>query len=513
MDSDVEVESHFERIIPTSEVEFYFTTRNNMGTCLQGALSELEVLEKGCRVSVQCLKCCPSDGTSKLVEHWQDGTIERIIREEVAVKFDDVEYDKESRKFRLVTFSKDHMRPKLNVGQLSRTVCLQNYAMREVLNYTSTGQTPTRHPKADGLLTGIEAYRYVHEPHSVLFGMSQNVWSDGIFAFLSPNEVTAFSMMNRSSLNLVECIRQSMHKGNSRWSYKNICILKEDFSEKEMVGYEGPYYYDTDDFRADVYHVHRVRTVRFLVRSHRTREIFELKFRSGAFLWSEKLHSGERIVLSQVHDRGQSDQGWVDCTLKKKIKMSTNRIVEQVTFQTIPHRGENSHDWIRTGFRLHNGISSRVFDLGACGMNDCNVCSPYGDRLNDRHLADMSLVSESTLRMSLSIYAACALRLDILPRHVTGKFPRAGTILKNLPPLLLHRYVVDSVLPAHMEIVCGPEPTPIPWYVWSRIPCEAECRHRVDRRKARRRHRHEDTCWYEEWFEFDFADLPWFRID
>ena len=487
-----------------------------MGTCLQGALSELEVLEKGCRVSVKCLKSCRSDGTSKLVEHWQDGTIERIIGEEVAVKFDDVECDKESRKFRLITFSKDHVRPKLNVGKLSRTVCLQNYAMREVLNYTSSGQLPTRHPKAGhgGLLTGIEAHRHIYKPFSVLFEIPQNVWSDGIFAFLSPNEVTAFSLMNRSSLHLVECIRESMDRGNSRWSYKNICILKEDFSEKEMLGYEGPYYCDNADFRADVYFVHRVRTVRFLVRSHRTREIFELKFRSGAFLWSEKAHSGERIVLSQVHDRGQSNQGWVDCTLKKKIKMSTKRIVEQVIFQTIPHRGENSYDWIKTGFRLHNGLSwSRRFDLGACGMNDCNVCSPYGNRLNDRHLADMSPVTESILRMSLSIYAACALQLDVLPRHVTGNFPRAGTILKNLPPLLLHRYVVDSVLPARMEIVCGPEPTPTPWYVWSRIPSGIEYRHCVNPRKARRRHRQEDTCWFEEWFEFEFADLPWFGID
>ena len=107
------------------------------------------------------------------------------------------------------------------------------------------------------------------------------------------------------------------------------------------------------------------------------------------------------------------------------------------------------------------------------------------------------------------MYTRCALRFDVLPIRITGPFPGAGKIMRELPPLLVNRFVVDKVIPGDTEVVCGRVPYMIPTHRYSRVPSLRMYRKVMEGLKHVRKYKMNDTCFFETWYEYEYCQLPW----
>ena len=471
-----------------------------MTSRLQGALTDLDVLAVGTRVT------CRFNNINKV------GTIVKMSGRYVSIKFDDDFFNAELERHNMNLFTKDSVRPLVSVRKLGRTLCLQNYTLNEVIQYRESGELPKRGLRVGGRCITTLLCGNANESSLLCFGLPQNVWRFGIFGFLSPNEVTRFGSSSRDTRAFVESVRASLG-GGSLWSRGQFCIIREDYSEGEMIGYEGPYaeIVDVGEGRreelqeAEVFNVYRMRTVRFLLKTVKRNEFYQLEFRSGLYMYTENAATGGRNNEMRQRDAVR----WVDCCIRKKIRLSNGKFESFVMFETIPYR-DPAGDWLRTGFRLHNSPcnnNGREADVGCCGFGSCEKCNQ--EKLSDGHLHNMSVVSECNLRWCLGMYTNCALRFDELSKDITGSFPRSGAILKELPPLLLNRYVVGYAVSGDLEVVCGSEPPILPINRFSRVPpMRRYLRYRRENR-ARRRYKKCDCCYFEYWLEYNFSQLPW----
>ena len=469
-------------------------------TSLQAAITDLEKVRVGSRVCVRYNDC------NKV------GTVSKMWSQYVSIEFDDMLFNADIERYGINMFRKECVRPMLSLSKVAKVLCLQNYTFRDVMKFKETGVMPERRNLCGGRSVRPFLCGNRRESSSVFRGLPESVWGYGVFSFLSPNEVSCFGSLSQGTCRLVESVRVASSGGNL-WSTGQFCIVKEDYGKGERIAYEGPYieWFEAGEDvgqslrEREVYNVYRTRTIRFLIKMMKRKELYEVHFRSGLLMYTEDT-SGIRYNeshQSEVHR-------WVDCSILKRIQLSSGQYESFVMFETMPFR-DPTRDWLRTGFRLHNGIwrKAREVDVGLCGSIDCAKCTE--EKLGDGHLQNMSVVSECNLRWCLGMYTTCALRLDSLPHRVTRSFPKAGAILRELPPLLLNRYVVDSVVSGRVEIVCGREPLVRPTERFSRIPTPARYRRYRRQDRARRVFRMSDSCYYEHWIEYDFKQLPWYQ--
>ena len=161
-------------------------------------------------------------------------------------------------------------------------------------------------------------------------GVPQDIWSEGIFCYLDFMDVNCLGQTNRGAQALVLAIRTLKASNSDQWSTNRLAILKESVGPTK-ISYQGPYFNEQNE---QFCHVHATETVRFLLKSIDKREIYEVRFRKGRFLWSENIENAQRLLDSD--SPLATEQTWMDCRILKKNVCVDKSSFATVLFETTP---------------------------------------------------------------------------------------------------------------------------------------------------------------------------------